>query len=92
MNDWKCASVNGWPERIYVGVGDWSRNHIIGAGSMDSYNCVKIGLHEFFVEVHFIEVAIRLEDDIHVIKTCNLWAGCERCIRMNILYYIRTFL
>ena len=48
---------------------------VINGESVGAYDGVEIGLHELLVEIHFIEVSSGLEDDIHVVETCNLGVG-----------------
>lgn len=40
-------------------------------------NCMEIGFHELFIKVHFIKIAARLEYDIHVVQTCNVFVSTE---------------
>lgn len=37
-----------------------------------THDSMQVGLHELFVEVDFVEISVRTEDDVHVVETCNL--------------------
>lgn len=50
---------------------------VIKGTSAGAYDGVEVGLHEFLVEVHFIEVSSGLKDDVHVVEACNLVVGNE---------------
>ena len=68
MNDWKWASDSGCCERIMA----------CKSASMSS-SCIVSECRsevdqsgETHVEVDFIKVAVRMEDDVHIIETSDL--------------------
>lgn len=62
--DWKCASVRGWPERIF---GIAAVRSGIGEMGDETHDGMQISLHKLFVQVYFIEIAARLEDNVHIV-------------------------
>lgn len=64
MNDWKCASVKGWPERMMA-----AKSHSMSSAAISKrawFNMVRLT----FIEIGLVEI-VRL-GDIHVIEACNL--------------------
>jgi hypothetical protein len=46
---------------------------------------MEVGLHELFVEIHFIKVPIWAKDNVHVIQTSNLPPQPRRRINISCL-------
>lgn len=71
MNDWKCASERGWPERICASEkGRCERQRERCQRLIATHDGVQVGFHGLLVQVDFVEVGG--VDDVHVVEACNV--------------------
>jgi hypothetical protein len=66
MNDWKWASVNGWPERIIA-----AKSHSINSAASSAWCHNKVAKGRTLVEIALVEVV--RAGNVHVVEAGNLY-------------------